>query len=130
MSRAAHGCASLRRAAQGAWDESDPAKRIPNPLLPGLVRFIKAVICAALWMKLSRTYGAGAGAPGTCSSRAVCSAPHCVVGFAAGPVAPLLPACRAVLAELLESRYFQEEVGLAHRLFLLWLVGLAARCKY
>ncbi len=44
---------------QGDWDESDPAKRIPNPLLPGLLRFVKALICAALWMKLSGTYGAG-----------------------------------------------------------------------
>lgn len=75
---------------KGAWDESDPAKCIPNPLLPGLVRFVKALICAALWMKLSGTYG----------------------------------------ADLLESRYFQEEVSLAQRFFLLWVVGFAARCKY
>jgi hypothetical protein len=49
---------------QGAWDERDPAKRIPNPLLPGLLRFIKGVICAVVWMKLSTPYGAGEGALG------------------------------------------------------------------
>lgn len=75
---------------KGAWDESDPAKRIPNPLLPGLLRFLKALACAAVWMKLSGTYG----------------------------------------ADLLESRYFQQEVSLTLRFFLLWLVGMVARCKY
>lgn len=44
---------------QGCWDERDPAKRIPSPLVPGLLRFFKGVICAALWMKLSAPYGAG-----------------------------------------------------------------------
>ncbi|KAL4442125.1 hypothetical protein ABPG77_011386 [Micractinium sp. CCAP 211/92] len=75
---------------KGEWDEADPAKRIPSPLLPGLARFVKGCICAVLWMKLSQPYG----------------------------------------ADLLESKYFQQEVSLPHRLFLLWMVGLAARCKY
>lgn len=75
---------------KGEWDESEPSKRIPNPVLPGLARFVKGVICAVLWMKLSGTYG----------------------------------------ADLLESRWFQQEISLPHRLYLLWLVGLAARCKY
>ena len=44
---------------QGEWDKSEPAKRIPNPLLPGLVRFFKGVICAVLWVKLSGPFGAG-----------------------------------------------------------------------
>jgi hypothetical protein len=33
-------------------------------------------------------------------------------------------------ADLLESRYFQQEVSLTLRFFLLWLVGMVARCKY
>lgn len=44
------------------------------------------------------------------------------------PCRPSLRPRRA--ADLLESRYFQQEAGLPHRLFLLWMVGLAARCKY
>lgn len=46
--------------AQGEWDEGDPAKRIPSPLVLGLVRFFKGLICAALWTKLSGSYGPGA----------------------------------------------------------------------
>lgn len=48
---------------QGEWDESDPAKRIPSPLVPGLVRFFKGLICVALWTKLAGSYGAGATLP-------------------------------------------------------------------
>ena len=44
---------------QGPWNEREPSKRIPNPLLPGLLRFGKGVVCALLWAKLSPTYGAG-----------------------------------------------------------------------
>lgn len=42
---------------KGEWDEGDPAKRIPSPLVLGLVRFFKGLICAALWTKLSGSYG-------------------------------------------------------------------------
>ena len=52
---AAHRCCWL----QGAWDESDPAKRIPNPLLPGLLRFAKGIACALVWTKLSSRFSAG-----------------------------------------------------------------------
>ncbi|KAI7837279.1 hypothetical protein COHA_008893 [Chlorella ohadii] len=75
---------------KGEWDERDPAKRIPSPLVPGLLRFFKGLICAALWTKLSSSYG----------------------------------------PDLLESRWFLHEAGLAHKLFLLWFVGLVARLKY
>lgn len=59
--RGAVGKASLWRCTplQGDWDDNDPAKRIPSPLLPGLLRFVKGVFCAVLWMKLSGRYGAG-----------------------------------------------------------------------
>lgn len=110
---------------QGAWDESDPAKCIPNPLLPGLVRFVKALICAALWMKLSGTYGAGAAAAAAAMGCGMCA----VVALPTNTYGPLLNICLTA-ADLLESRYFQEEVSLAQRFFLLWVVGFAARCKY
>ena len=37
---------------------------------------------------------------------------------------PILP------ADLLESHWFQHDISYPRRLLLLWLVGLAARCKY
>ena len=48
------------------------------------------------------------------------------------PLLPVIcaPACPQLPAELLESRWFQQEISLPHRMVLIWLVGLAARCKY
>ncbi len=40
---------------QGDWDERDPKKRIPSPLLPGLQRLLKGVLFAAAWARLSAT---------------------------------------------------------------------------
>lgn len=53
-----------------------------------------------------------------------CSAPRVVRTCVPWPPNP------GFAADLLESKYFQQEVSLPHRLFLLWMVGLAARCKY
>jgi len=35
---------------RGDWDESKAECRIPSPIVPGLAKFIKAIICATVWM--------------------------------------------------------------------------------
>lgn len=40
---------------KGDWDEKDPRKRIPSPLLPGLQRLVKGIVFALVWSKLSAT---------------------------------------------------------------------------
>lgn len=35
---------------RGAWEESTPECRIPNPLKPGSIKFFKALVCAAIWI--------------------------------------------------------------------------------
>lgn len=146
---------------QGEWDERDPAKRIPSPLVPGLLRFFKGLICAALWTKLSSSYGpgacvlmervaqAGTHGPACCSAtmawrlvdrqfsvqRSVAHWPclsmstvpklHLFLMIHHHSLPPHPPP-----PDLLESRWFLHEAGLAHKLFLLWFVGLVARLKY
>lgn len=42
---------------KGDWDEgdgTDPRRRIPSAFLPGTYRFIKALICAAIWQYFTR----------------------------------------------------------------------------
>jgi len=43
----------------GDWDvPSLPGQKLPSPLIPGLLRFFKGIICAASWMYLIQTYNA------------------------------------------------------------------------
>lgn len=42
---------------KGEWDQSKPEYRLPNPIVPGLLRFIKAFACLAIWFSLSQRYG-------------------------------------------------------------------------
>lgn len=130
---------------QGEWNERDPAKRIPNPLRPGLLRFAKGVICAVLWMKLSAPYGAGECGQQPwrlCVWRRLLPAVvllevrRATMGAAGACAVALLPTAslpstpHPCYSDLLEGRWFQHEASLVQRFFFLWLVGLAARCKY
>lgn len=146
----AHPCAAPHPA-QGEWDERDPAKRIPSPLVPGLLRFVKGAICAALWVRLSGSYGAGAplraGAAAATQQPRFVSYPQHSVQVGHEPVLAAA-ACTAAsgqrqspalthrlppappAADLLESAWFLREATLAQRLFFLWFVGLVARLKY
>ena len=43
--------------AQGEWDEGEHG-RLPSGLGAGLVRFLKGILCAALWMQLGKRFSA------------------------------------------------------------------------
>lgn len=128
--------------------------------MPGLLRFFKGLICAALWTKLSSSYGpgacllmervaqAGTHGPACCSAtmawhtsfvdenfprRGTLAPPNDQYSASASSASSIysqfLPPCPPP-PDLLESRWFLHEAGLAHKLFLLWFVGLVARLKY
>lgn len=42
---------------KGDWDESGPHGKIPIPFVPGLYRFFKALVCAAIWHSLTTVAG-------------------------------------------------------------------------
>lgn len=75
----------------GEWDQSVPAHRLPNPLLPGLARMAKAVVCVAVWSQLT------------------------AAGFN---------------EKLFLNPWWQHEVSLAHRIYLMWATVVVMRFKY
>lgn len=99
--------------------------------MPGLLRLVKGLICAALWAKLAPSYGPG-------ETRGPAAQPCCAADVMQ-PWVWCLPAVIMQLlpsllppppADLLEGGWFQQEATLAQRFFFLWLVSLVARFKY
>lgn len=38
------------------WDQNKAQHKLPNPIVPGTLRFLKAMVCAAVWLDLANRF--------------------------------------------------------------------------